>query len=172
MKDSTRLHSAALLLSVGLLLPVYSGAAQSACDATTLVAAAGTYDVGRFANTFDLLRPCLPGGFVSREQRARAYRLMALTYLARDSLHQARQSVRMLLKADARFKPDPQADPLLFANLVDELKPRWYTFLWRGNAWYQWAGRAVVVGSVASLPFLLRNDGPPDLPGPPPYPER
>lgn len=154
-----------------LLFACSSAAAQPACDAARLEAATGTYEVGRLAPTFDLLRPCLPDGFASRDQRVSAYRLIALSYLARDSLDEARTSVRQLLGTDSRFKPDPENDPRLFTDMVNELRPRWYTFLWRGNAWYQWAGRAVVIGGMASLPFLLGSDDPPDLPGPPPYPE-
>ncbi len=172
MTKIIRHHSIALLLALGLLVPAQNGAAQAGCDAATLSEAADTYDVGRFASTIGLLRPCLPNGFTPKDQRVSAYRLMALSYVARDSLQEARRSVRMLLKADGRFKPDPQTDPRVFTDLVSDLKPRWYTWLWRGNAWYHWAGRTVVVGSVAALPFLLRNEEVPDLPAPPVYPEQ
>lgn len=159
-----------ILALVAFFAPVSTGTAQQACNETTLNAAANTYDVGRFARTFDLLQPCLPSGFATRDQRAGAYRLMALSYIARDSLEKARQSVRMLLRTDSRYRADREVDPRLFADLVSDLRPRWYTWLWRGNAWYQWAGRAVIVGSVASLPFLLKG-GEPELPPPPVFPE-
>ncbi len=158
------------LVLVLLLVSVSDGAAQAACDAVTLDSAADTYDFGRLDRTVALLQPCLPDGFSAKDQRVSAYRLMALSYLARDSVEQARASIRQLLKVDSRFKPNPQADPRLFTDMVGDLKPRWYSWLWRGNAWYKWAGRAVVVGGVASLPFLLRGNTEPDLPLHPKFP--
>ena len=126
---------------------------------------------GPLAKLPRLLKPCLPEGFAEKRQRISAYRLMALTYVATDSLEQARTWVRQLLKADSRFAPDPQVDPLLFTDLVRDLKPKWYTLLWKGNAWYKWVGRGVVVGGLVSLPLLLRDNTPPDLPGHPGLPQ-
>ena len=160
-------------LALLLLLVSASGvAAQAVCDDTTLNTATGTYDFGLFAQTFALIQPCLPDGFPAKNQRVRAYRLMALSYSARDSLGQARESVRLLLKVDSGYQPDPQTDPQPYIKMVSDLKPRWYTWLWRGNEWYKWTGRAVVAGGLASLPFLLRKDIQPDLPVHPGFPDR
>ncbi len=72
-------------LALLLLLVSASGvAAQAVCDDTTLNTATGTYDFGLFAQTFALIQPCLPDGFPAKNQRVRAYRLMALSYSARD----------------------------------------------------------------------------------------
>ena len=164
------LSQAVLLGLLLLVLTAPHAAAQTLCDGTRLEQAVNTYDFGRFGQTFALLKPCVPEGFAEKRQRISAYRLMALAYVATDSLEQARTWVRKLLKADSRFAPDPQVDPLLFTDLVRDLKPKWYTFLWKGNAWYKWVGRGVVVGGLVSLPLLLRDNTPPDLPGHPGLP--
>jgi len=152
---------------------VSSAAAQAACDASRLEQAVSTYDFGRFNQTFTLLKPCVPDGFGGKEQRVSAYRLMALSYVATDSLDQARDWVRQLLRVDSRYDPNPQVDPPVFTTMVSDAKPRWYTWLWRGNEWYKWAGRGVLAAGAASLPFLLQGDTPePDLPGPPDFPDQ
>ena len=153
--------------------PVWTAQAQAPCSSRTLDRAVDTYDFGRFEQTFDLLGPCLPDGFPQKADRVQAFRLMALAYIAIDSLEQARQWVRRLLRADGRFRPDPDVDPPRFAGLVRDLKPRWYTWLWKGNAWYKWAGRGVLAAGVVSLPLLLRGSKPPpELPGSPALPPR
>ena len=162
----------AILYLLSSILLISSAAAQAACDASRLEQAVSTYDFGRFNQTFALLKPCVPDGFGGKEQRVSAYRLMALSYVATDSLEQARAWVRQLLRVDSRFDPDPQADPPVFTAMVSDVKPRWYSWLWRGNAWYKWAGRSVLAAGVASLPFLLKNQTEPDLPGPPVLPDQ
>jgi hypothetical protein len=152
-----------------LTLFISNATAQSTCDGPTLDAASDAYDIGRFPQTFTLLKPCLPDGFSGKSQQVDAYRLMTLTYIATDSLEQARISIRQLLNADSRYQPDGVNDPPLFANLVSDLKPKWYTWLWRGKQWYKWAGRGAVAG-VVSLPFLLKTTPEPDLPGNPVFP--
>jgi hypothetical protein len=96
---------------------------------------------------------------------------MAPSHIAADSLDRARQSVRMLLKTDSRFRPDPDTDSPLFVNLVNDQKPAWYTFMWRGNSLGRWVGRAVVVGAAVAIPLALQPaPQEPDLPGPPGFP--
>ena len=159
----------AILYLLSSILLISSAAAQAACDASRLEQAVSTYDFGRFNQTFALLRPCVPDGFGGKEQRVSAYRLIALSYVATDSLDLARDWVLQLLRVDSRYDPDPQRDSPMFTAMVSDVKPRWYAWLWRGNEWYKWAGRSVLAVGVASLPFLLKNQTP-DLPGPPTLP--
>ncbi len=161
-----RTYALALLLAA---MPA-TGAAQSRCNASRLDEAAGAYDLGLFVQTLDLLKPCLPDGFPGKPQRTSAYELMALSYIATDSLEHARRWVKQLLDVDARYKPDPQVAPPLLVDYVRDLKPRWYTWFWKGDAWYHWVGRGVLVGGVASLPLLLRGSPDPELPGVPGFP--
>ena len=160
-----------VFLTLILFLVSASGvAAQVACTPSRLNQAADTYTVGHFVQTFDLLRPCLPDAFQEKDQRISAYRLMALTYIATDSLEHARVWVRHLLKVNSRFRPDPEVDPAKFSRMVAEVRPRWYTWLWQGNEWYKWAGRGALAVGVASVPLLLRGSTEPDLPNPPVFP--
>lgn len=158
------------LLALLVVASVPGVSAQVPCTSDRLDAASGMYDFGRFEQTFGLLGPCLPDGFAQRAERVQAYRLMALANIGVDSLARAREWVRILLRANSRFRPDPLVDPPRFTDMVDDLRPRWYSWLWRGNEWYKWAGRGAVVAGVASVPFLLRDKPKPDLPGPPVLP--
>ncbi len=142
------------------------------CSQLQLQNALSAYNIGRFSTTFQTLSPCLPTGFSERTQRSQAWRLMALSYLAVDSLGAAEQSVRALLRANKRFRPNPQTEPPLFVDLVQGLKPKWHTWLWRGGEWYKWAGRGILVSAAVTLPSLLKKDQLGPLPGPPETPIR
>lgn len=154
-----------------ILLPCFLLAAeveaQPVCDASRLEQAGSLYEFGWFDDAFSLLRPCVPDGFPEKAQRVDAYGLMARFYIATDSLEYARLWIEQLLREEPRYRPDPRLEGFLFTDMVQELRPRWYSWLWRGNAWYQWVGRGVLVSGVASIPFLLRGDEEPDLPEPP-----
>ncbi len=162
----------AILYLLSSILLVSNVAAQSACDASRLEQAVSLYDFGWFDEAFALLKPCVPDGFSEKAQRASAYRLMARFYIATDSLEHARVWVEQLLRAEPRYRPDPQLEGLVFTDMVRDLKPRWYTWLWKGNEWYKWAGRSLLITGVASLPFLLQGNEEPDLPEPPVDPSR
>lgn len=159
------------ILVILALLPV-PAAAQRTCDPSVLDEASNAYDFGLFTRSFAILQPCLENGFQTRAHRAGAYRLIALSYVAMDSLSQAREWVRRLLDVDARYRPDPLTEPPIFVDYVRDLKPRWYTWLWRGGEWYHWAGRGLLVAGAASIPLLIVRESEPDLPGPPGLPSR
>jgi len=140
------------------------------CGAQRLEQATTAYMFGNVGHTLNLLRPCLPDGFQDKTLRASGCRLMALSYIAVDSVDVAGEWVDLMLDIDSRFRTDEQVDPLAFIDMVEQMRPRWYTWLWRGNEWYKWAGRGLVVGGVASIPLLLKNTPEPDLPDPPIFP--
>ena len=170
--SSRRRRRVAYRILIVLLLAVTAtdAAGQTVCNPLRVREATDAYDIGHFTITFMLLRPCLPDGFADKSQRVDAYRLMALSYLATDSLEQARASIRFLLRYDSRFRPNAQEEPPLFVDMVTGMKPRWYTWPWRGNEWYKWAGRGLIVGAAISLPILLQKEVLPDLPDPPALP--
>lgn len=159
----------AILAFLLAILPLAS-TAQPRCNTSRLNEAMLAYELGLFTSTLDLLNPCLPDDFADKPQKVSAYELIALTYIATDSLEYARTWIKELLNVDPHYRPDPQIAPPLLVDYVQDLKPRWYTWLWKGNAWYHWVGRGVLVGSVVSAPLLLRKNPAPDLPGAPGFP--
>ncbi len=169
-----RIRIAAALCSVILLIwPVPTASAQDiSCDNARLEGAQAKYDLGLFGDVFDLLDACTPDGFDSREQRLVAFRLMALSHIATDSNEDAKNWTRRLLKENPDYQVRPEADPPRFAGMVDDLTPSWYTWMWKGNQWYKWAGRTAIVGTAVALPFLLKKTPEPDLPLPPAFPPR
>jgi hypothetical protein len=140
-------------------------------DSSVLDRAGAYYDVGMFDRVLGTLQPCLPHGLDEKEQKIGVYRLMALSYIATDSLDQARESVRALLKTDSGYKADALVDPPLFVDLIEAEQPPWYTFMWEGSSAGRWVGRAVVIGTAVAVPLLLRDTNEPPLPGPPDLPE-
>jgi hypothetical protein len=155
------------VVSVGQLAAQDDG---SGCGTSALDQAGAFYDVGMFDRAVGALQPCLPEGLPEKEQTIGAYRLMALSYIATDSLDRARESVRALLKTDSGYKADPATDPPLFADLIQAEQPPWYTFMWEGSSVSRWAGRVAVVGTAVAVPLLLRDTSEPALPGPPALP--
>ena len=128
------------------------------------------YDIGLFDRTVGDLNPCMPDGFEQKEERIGAYRLLALSYIATDSLDQAQESIRQLLKTDSGYKPDLENDPPLYADMIEGMKPEWYTFMWKGSSPSRWMGRVAVVGTAVAVPFLLQDNSAEPLPGPPDLP--
>ncbi len=165
-----------ILATIVTFVPAAANYAQSeqeaACDNPRLETAQSQYDLGLFVEVFTVLDPCVPDGFDSSEQRAVAYRLMALSHIAMDSDEEAREWTRRLLEQDSDYRVSPEVDPPRFATMVDDLQPRWYTWLWKGNEWYKWAGRTAIVGTAVAVPLLLRDTPEPDLPLPPELPIR
>ena len=162
------------LLAIMLFGPILELSGQdltsAECDATILDRANSHYQIGLFDATVDELQPCLPDGLQQKEERVGAYRLMALSYIATDSLDQARESIRQLLKTDSGYQPDLDNDPPLFADMVQSQKPDWYTFMWKGSSPSRWMGRVAVVGTAVAIPILLQDNSAPPLPGPPDLP--
>jgi len=160
-------HLAGVLTVPALLMTTPARvSAQSTCESTRLLSATDEYDYGRFFEAIRIIRPCVPNGFGDKTETIDAYRLLALSYLASDSLDHARQSVVTLLRYDSRFRPNPQYDPPMFVNLVKDIKPRWYTWMWRGSEWYKWAGRGLFVGAAVGIPLIVTRQLP-LLPDPP-----
>lgn len=90
------------------------------CNELSLDAANEKYQTGNFDEVFELILPCLEGGF-NQSEKAEAYRLLTLTYLAIDSMSSAYQAASSLL----RIKPDQplfRDDPPKYVNLINSLK--------------------------------------------------
>jgi len=163
------IHTTLLLLFFGAVTP-HQTQAQDACSAIILQNATRAYEFGRFQETFRLLNPCVPSGFQVKTDQTDAFRLIALSHLAMDSPTAARDITRQLLRFDSRFRANQATDPLLFVDMVNDLRPKWYTWMYKGNGWKSWTGRTLLVGAIVSVPLMLQSDPVPDLPLPPALP--
>lgn len=171
MTNATRPFSAILLLAAVLSLAPPVVRAQDSCDTDRARMAVSAYDRADFGEVKSLLSGCVPNGFSQSSDRQEALRLMALTYLAEDSVETARVYVRFLLRENSGFQAREESDPPRLVNLVNDERPPWIAWLWQGGSWQRWLGRTAVVGAAVALPLLLVPDPPPaPLPGPPALP--
>ena len=99
--------------------------AQEKCD-TAIPDAEKKYNAGRFDEAISILENCLPGGFTEKE-RGKAYRIIALAYVGKDYLEQARKAVKKLLELVPDWEPDPIQDPPQFQRMVEEMKQKMKT---------------------------------------------
>lgn len=83
---------------------------QEDCE-QTLTRATDEFNAGHFYGIASILKPCLDNGF-SREQRQRAYLLLAQTYLLLDDPIGAEDSYLRLLRANPEFVTDRERDPM------------------------------------------------------------
>ncbi len=168
-------------------------AAQEKCE-KQLADAERKYFTGRFDEAINLAGLCLTDGGPSDAERLRAYRLIGLSYIAKDYLEQAKNAVEKLLKLVPTFEPDPNQDPPEFARMVIEMKqaisaqqkteeqppaPVEPTEPVQpakkgGSKKWLWIGGGVGVVVAAVIFAGSRGDKPPDtpvlLPEPPPLP--
>jgi tetratricopeptide (TPR) repeat protein len=111
-----------LLLLLPLLLGAFTHRAAAAdCDAI-LAEAEEAYTRGRFDRAITLIEGCLDRRDLDRATRSRAYRLIGLTYIAKDYADKAREAVRSLLKIVPDYQPDPDQDPPPYVRLVEEVR--------------------------------------------------
>ena len=90
------------------------------CD-TAIPDAEQKYNTGRFDEAISILENCLPGDFTEKK-RGEAYRVLALAYVGKDYLEQARKAVKKLLELVPDWEPDPIQDPPQFQRMVEEMK--------------------------------------------------
>jgi len=99
--------------------------AQEKCD-TAIPDAEKKYNAGRFDEAISILENCLPGDFTEKD-RGEAYRVLALAYVGKDYLEQAREAVKKLLELVPDWEPDPIQDPPQFQRMVEEMKQKMKT---------------------------------------------
>jgi hypothetical protein len=167
-----------------LILPVFDCSsilmAQDIDIEKTLADAEQKYTEGRFDETIALLTVCIESPDVTPEQKQKAYRLMGLTYIAKDYLTEAKNSIEKLLKLVPNYQPDPIFDPPPFINLVKEVQEETVakqvttkeeaesSNIW----WYVGGGAAVVLVGAVLLSGGSDDDTtqPQNLPAPPSLP--
>ena len=117
MKNSLLIY---LIFSAFLTISL-PGRAQNDCDASVIIPEADRkYRNGNFDEVFEILNPCLKTRF-SINAQVQGYKIIALSYLALDSLPQAATAVRNLLNANPNYEPEFSALPQ-FKDLVIQQK--------------------------------------------------
>ena len=77
---------------------------------------------GFFDETIALLEPCSRLEGYTPAQQTRLFKLLADTYLALQSVTEARAAVERILEISPNFTPDANLDSQTFKNLVAEIK--------------------------------------------------
>lgn len=95
-----------------IMVAVQSHAQNTRMDCEqTLSMATEEFNAGRFYGIPAMLKPCIDSGF-GREQRQRAYLLLAQTYLILDDPISAENSYLEILKANPEFETDTALHPI------------------------------------------------------------
>ncbi len=108
-----------ILLQLILFISIGSFS-QDNCGNVSLNNAKKKYDNGNFQSVIDILAPCIQNDF-DQTQRAEAYRLTSLTYLAMDSLNKSNDAAVLLLKLKPNFEPN-LFDPPRFVKMIRAMK--------------------------------------------------
>ncbi len=168
-----RLIEVMLMLAVSTVCNSFisSAKAQENCD-IALQEAERCYNDGRFSEAIALLSRCLPRG-VPQNDRADAYRFLALMYLSQDDLEQARKAVYNMLMLNRKYKIDPEKDPPAFIVLLEKTRPTipesLSERLFGGFKKWIWVSGGLAVTYVTfSLLNTEKTDA--DLPEPPSFP--
>ena len=77
---------------------------------------------GFFDETINLLEPCSRLEGYTATQQTRLFKLMADTYLALQSVSEARNAIERILEISPNFTPDENLDSQTFMNLVSEIR--------------------------------------------------
>jgi tetratricopeptide (TPR) repeat protein len=111
------------LLVTTIMAPVGSVYAQTTQSPTDIIKEAEQlYTIGRFDEAIKMLTELLERKDISEDQKLRAYRLLGLSYIAKDFLEDARSAIRKLLDMVPDYMPDPVQDPPPFTRMVEEVK--------------------------------------------------
>lgn len=108
-------------LPVPYTIKTVNAQGQSTCT-QNLADAERKYNTGRFDEAIVLITECLGKKDISEEEKMKAYRLLGLSYIAKDFLDDARNAVRKLLYMVPNYQPDPVQDPPPFTKLIEEVK--------------------------------------------------
>lgn len=137
IKNLKPLASLCLLL---FMLFANSNKTYSQCI-ETLRSARTVYDEGRLHELPGILESCLKNGF-NEEEKTEAYRLLALSYIYQDQPVLADQAMLDLLRANPRFKIDPDTDPNELINLYK-------TF--RTDPIFRWGFKGIATYSMVNI---------------------
>jgi outer membrane receptor for ferrienterochelin and colicin len=114
-----KVASRILILFFGILALPLAVKAQE-CSDVSLNEARKSYEIGKFTEVINSLTPCVNRGF-NEKQKIEAYRLLAMTYIATDSMDQAALATGFLLQINPTYEAN-LFDPLSFIKLVNSMK--------------------------------------------------
>ena len=109
-----------LSFALGLALPF---AAQAQACSEALEQADDLYVRAAFDEAITLLTDCLENNQLSGEDRAKAYRLVGLSYIGKGQMEEASLAAQELMAIQPDYEPDPVNDPPSWQRLVDEAEP-------------------------------------------------
>jgi len=97
--------------------------AQDTC-AVVLREAEQKYFFGDFAAALSLAEPCLNKNGLADSTVVWAYKLLGMTYLARNDSIQATRAIENLLNRRPDYAPDPVQEPPSYVKFVNQIKQR------------------------------------------------
>lgn len=142
------------------------------------------YYNGNFETTIEIIKRCLIENNITENERFKAYKILAQTYIAKDYSDAAIQVIRKLLEMNPDFTPTIEQEPPQFVNMVAQIKAelaiqkvekttgterKTKTWLWVA------AGSAAVIAGIAVILISMQQDAKqeeekPSLPEPPEWP--
>jgi hypothetical protein len=110
---------------IGLLMMSNISFSQNICS-EKLSRAESMFELGHLYQIFTLLEECIQDGF-TKEEKIKAYRLMAIVYLYLDEYLNAEQAYLSLLRLNPEYKPNQAIDPAELFYLHNRFltTPRW-----------------------------------------------
>lgn len=157
-----------------LFLPCAGLRAQDVCK-TALEEAEEAFDKKLFAQSVDILKTCLPEGIAGKEQRIRAYEVLALSHynLGQEAL--ARETLRVLLTLNQEYTAGPAMEEG-FKALVEivrkEIQAPAAKTDKRAPKWTWWANGAAAVASGIVIYYVFKENAPVPIADPPKPPAR
>lgn len=98
---------------------------QDECGHTTFTFNEAKYDIGKFYECMNGLRPCIAKDGFTYDDKLQVYQLMAMCYLAVDSVAEADKYIEKLMTLNGNFQPDghtPQRFRLQVAYIRTQLR--------------------------------------------------
>ena len=139
--------------------------AQNRCE-TVVTDAQNQYRDGYTAEVILLLNRCLPDSIPATEQE-KAYKILALAYIAEDYFTEAKEVVRILLDLNKNFAPDYSDDPQKFIKYFEEEKKKRLQKTNLKKKIFFIGGGTVLATIVTAAIILSKGDEPQRLPDPP-----
>ncbi len=152
------------LVVVLILHPVAGAVAQikGGCEENINEAEKKFYD-GFFDDAINILNQCLAEKDITIQQKARVHELLAKTYLGKDYLDQAENTIRKLLELVPTYTANPERDTPTFIELVQKVKSEGKKEevekkAWYKNTWVWIAAGGVVVAVIAVVIISSGNE--------------
>src|ERR1043166_1600813 len=111
------------ITGICLAIVMLSGAGVTAQESCTekLYRASNLYEKGKIDEAMDIAKTCAEGSN-NTSDKWRAYRLLAMVYLASDQATEARQAAEKMLEINPTYKPRALKDPTDLIQLIESVK--------------------------------------------------